>query len=580
MRPKRILFYVLFIFLLNSVWAQEPQLRWEQYETPEEAGFSSEKLAETKALYDTLGAAAFLIVYDGRVLASWGDVERRYMCHSVRKSFLSALYGIRVEDGTIDLDKTLAELNIDDKDKLTEKEKEAKISDLLKARSGVYHPAAYETAGMKAARPKRGSHKRDTFWYYNNWDFNTLCTIFRQETGDDFFADFKKRIADPIQMEDFRLMDCYYHLEPENSIHPAYPFRMSARDAARFGLLFLREGKWQGKQIISRDWVKESTSIHSHTDNRGGGYGYLWWIPGGDIKELGMYAALGVGSQIIAVIPKANMVIVQRVDTYTGRQVPPNARLFKMILEAKISDAKPDPKVRPLQSTPSFKRPELIHLEPDALKKYIVRDYQMGRRIVNIKKLDNELILDSPSFGKFKLFPFSDTKFVVEDLEQFLNYEFDDSGKPARVTLHQTLAMTDLYSTIMDQGIEAAVKQYEEIKKKGILITEYEMNNLGYQLLGLSKLKESIEIFKLNVKAYPQSFNAYDSLGEAYMIHGDNELAIQNYEKSLELNPRNTNAVQMIEKLRKKNECPSNLSAAHRIDSRYLITYLGLGECP
>jgi CubicO group peptidase (beta-lactamase class C family) len=553
MRYKRILFYVLFILLLNSAWAQEPQLHWEQYETPEEAGFSSEKLAEAKALFDTLDAAAFLVIYNGRVLASWGDVNRRYMCHSVRKSFLSALYGIRVDDGTVDLNKTLAELNIDDKDKLTETEKEATIRDLLKARSGVYHPAAYETEGMKAARPKRGSHKRDTFWYYNNWDFNTLCTIFKQETGDDFFADFKKRIADPIKMEDFRLMNCYYHLEPENSVHPAYPFRMSARDAARFGLLFLREGQWNGKQIISKKWIKESTSIHSHTDNRGGGYGYLWWILGGEFKELGMYSALGVGSQMIAVIPEANIVIVQRVDTYTGKQEPPNARLFKMILEAKVSDAKPNPKLMPLQNTPSFKRPELILLEDDAVSKYLISDYQMGRRLMSVKKMDNELMLDSPHFGKYKLLPYSDTKFVVEDLEQFLNYEFDTTGRPVRITLHQTLAMADLYSTLMEQGIEAAVKQYVEMKKKGIEISEYEMNDLGYQLLRLNKLKESIGIFELNVKAYPQSFNVYDSLGEAYMINGDNELAIQNFEKSLELNPRNTNAAEMIKKIKEKN---------------------------
>jgi len=176
----------------------------------------------------------------------------------------------------------------------------------------------------------------------------------------------------------------------------------------------------------------------------------------------------------------------------------------------------------------------------------------MGPRIVNVKRLDSELMLDSPNFGKFKLLPFTDTKFVVEDLEQFLNYEFDNTGKPVRVTLHQTLAMADLYSTIMEHGIEAAVKHYEEIRKKGIQITEYEMNNLGYQLMGLNKLKESIEIFKLNVKAYPQSFNVYDSLGEAYMINGDNAFAIQNYEKSLELNPLNTNAVQMIKKIKEK----------------------------
>jgi tetratricopeptide (TPR) repeat protein len=224
-----------------------------------------------------------------------------------------------------------------------------------------------------------------------------------------------------------------------------------------------------------------------------------------------------------------------------------------MILEAKVSDAKPNPKLMPLQNTPSFKRPELILLEDDAVSKYLISDYQMGRRLMSVKKMDNELMLDSPHFGKYKLLPYSDTKFVVEDLEQFLNYEFDTTGRPVRITLHQTLAMADLYSTLMEQGIEAAVKQYVEMKKKGIEISEYEMNDLGYQLLRLNKLKESIGIFELNVKAYPQSFNVYDSLGEAYMINGDNELAIQNFEKSLELNPRNTNAAEMIKKIKEKN---------------------------
>lgn len=81
---------------------------------------------------------------------------------------------------------------------------------------------------------------------------------------------------------------------------------------------------------------------------------------------------------------------------------------------------------------------------------------------------------------------------------------------------------------------------------------ENELNNLGYQLIAKQKIDESIEIFKLNVEAYPDAFNTYDSLGEAYMINGDKELAIQNYNKSLELNPNNTNAVNMLERLEEK----------------------------
>jgi tetratricopeptide (TPR) repeat protein len=75
------------------------------------------------------------------------------------------------------------------------------------------------------------------------------------------------------------------------------------------------------------------------------------------------------------------------------------------------------------------------------------------------------------------------------------------------------------------------------------------MNALGYQYLRNGKLSEAIEIFKLNVTVYPEAANTYDSLGEAYMINGNKELAIKNYTRSLELNPDNTNAMKKLKKL-------------------------------
>ena len=76
------------------------------------------------------------------------------------------------------------------------------------------------------------------------------------------------------------------------------------------------------------------------------------------------------------------------------------------------------------------------------------------------------------------------------------------------------------------------------------------MNGVGYQLLGMKKVKKAIEVFKLNVEAFPQSANVYDSLGEAYMMNGDKELAIKNYEKSIELNPQNTGGIETLKKLK------------------------------
>ena len=104
----------------------------------------------------------------------------------------------------------------------------------------------------------------------------------------------------------------------------------------------------------------------------------------------------------------------------------------------------------------------------------------------------------------------------------------------------------------LERQIDAAIEQYHQNKATGQHFSEFEINNLGYQLAGMNKIKEAIKIFKLNVDAYPEAFNVYDSLGEAYMRNGDDSLAIKNYQKSLELNPRNTNAELMIKRIRKE----------------------------
>ena len=111
-----------------------------------------------------------------------------------------------------------------------------------------------------------------------------------------------------------------------------------------------------------------------------------------------------------------------------------------------------------------------------------------------------------------------------------------------------------LLKTIGEKGIDAAVAQYRELKAKQADTYdtgEEELNGLGYRLMLQGKIKESIELFKLNVEMYPKSFNTYDSLAEAYMTNKERELAITNYKKSLELNPNNANATRMLEKLQK-----------------------------
>ncbi|HET6891567.1 MAG TPA: serine hydrolase, partial [Pyrinomonadaceae bacterium] len=120
-----------------------------------------------------------------------------------------------------------------------------------------------------------------------------------------------------------------------------------------------------------------------------------------------------------------------------------------------------------------------------------------------------------------------------------------------------------LLKTIQDKGIEAGLTEYRDLKARQPNVYDFsepQLNQLGYQLLRDGKIKEAIEIFKLNVEAYPKAFNTYDSLGEAYMVSGNNELAIQNYKKSIELNPKNTNGAEMLKRLESKTakEPPNN----------------------
>ena len=121
--------------------------------------------------------------------------------------------------------------------------------------------------------------------------------------------------------------------------------------------------------------------------------------------------------------------------------------------------------------------------------------------------------------------------------------------------LEQQSAATLLEQIIAESGIKSALEKYKEIRSKKeqkYYFDETEFNRLGYRLLGGKRISEAIEVFKLNIEMYPDSWNVYDSLGEAYMENGQNDLAIEYYQKSLKLNPQNTNAVNMLQRIKKK----------------------------
>jgi tetratricopeptide (TPR) repeat protein len=123
-------------------------------------------------------------------------------------------------------------------------------------------------------------------------------------------------------------------------------------------------------------------------------------------------------------------------------------------------------------------------------------------------------------------------------------------GRPYKAPIRD-IAET-LFSIVVAKDVQTAIKQYRELKATqtdAYDFSEQQLNGLGYQLLQMKRVKDAIKIFKLNVEMFPKGFNTYDSLGEAFMANGDKQLAIQNYKKSLELNPKNTGAAEALKKL-------------------------------
>lgn len=363
MRFLRLIVGVLLALLIIIVMAQEeaPQeihyhSSWEQFREPEEAGWSSDKLMEARNYYHELNSTSALLIYDGKVVFAWGDVTKNTRAHSIRKSFLNALYGIYIEKGLIDLQDTMDDLEITDINELTVQEKQATVADLLKSSSGIYLEAGEESWAMSRSRPARDSHPPGTHFYYNNWDFNVLGTIFNQQTETDLFREFKNQIAQPLEMEDFSIDHTWYQFESTRSLHPSYLFRVSARDMARFGQLYLQNGQWEENQIVPSDWIEESLKVHAVPEGFNVyGYGYLWWAAQqGEWEELRLFSAVGRYGQSIDIIPEKNIVFVHRMDSDDAlfplfNRVTSSQRLYllSLILEAKTGEAKDNPRTMP-----------------------------------------------------------------------------------------------------------------------------------------------------------------------------------------------------------------------------------------
>ena len=298
-----------------------------------QAGWDMPRLEAAFRLAATMGTSTLMVVTDGRPVRTMGDIRKPHRVHSVRKALLSALVGQHAGagKGKINLNHTLAQLEIDDAPvPLTKLQKQAKVLHLIKSVSGINHAAAAETGAMTADKQKQLGFRPNppgAVWAYNNWDYNALTTIFEQETGRRVCDAFLWGIARPLGMQDVTAQSVFYSRDKALSVHPKAGFKLSARDMARFGQLYLDQGRFDGRQIVPAAWVRRITTDFTRTGRKGlgSGHGYLWWVPcDAASKKMGVpggtFLASGFAGQKIVVVPAWRTVIVHQVSTddYNG----------------------------------------------------------------------------------------------------------------------------------------------------------------------------------------------------------------------------------------------------------------------
>ncbi|WP_222720706.1 serine hydrolase domain-containing protein [Actinomadura sp. HBU206391] len=309
---------------------------WEQV-APDAVGLDAAELERLAAVAERGQSTCLVVVRDGKLAGEWyfqgTDQDTGRNVYSVTKSVASTLVGIAQDDGDLRIGDRASKWITEWKGTPSEA---VTVRDLLSNDSGREWStdtdyrrllgARDRTAfaiGLKQARPP------GEVWAYNNSAVQTLQRILQKATGQDVAAFARQRLFEPLGMSRSTLTT-----DRAGNAQLFMGMQSTCRDMARFGLLMLNNGRWDGRQIVSADWVKEATGRSSTKLNAA--YGHLWWlnrrgplgeplaatgrsgagrvtktgrlVPGGPDR---MYWALGFGNQLIQVDPGSGTVVVR-----------------------------------------------------------------------------------------------------------------------------------------------------------------------------------------------------------------------------------------------------------------------------
>ncbi|WP_299676014.1 serine hydrolase [uncultured Dokdonia sp.] len=427
------------------------------------SSFTQEKLDEiTSYLEDESETSSMLVLENGKVIYEYGDVSQVSYIASCRKSVLAMLYGKYVANGTIDLEQTIGDIGIDEDDGLLTIEKQATIENIISSRSGVFHIPAnggYDEKNIK----ERGTVQPGEYFVYNNWDFNVAGYILEQKSGKSIYEEIEEQLAIPLGFEDWNIENQKRTINEDKSRYSAYHIHISTRDMAKIGQLMLQKGQWEGKQLISKEWVEKITSTITpvETVNQRDqidisspvqfSYGNMWWLverfyDNPDFE--GSYTASGYAGQFITVIPKRNVVIAHKTN-------------MDLLTYAGLSQR---------SSTPSWRYWVILRkllLNKKNLKE-LAKEKSVNEMIAFVKETKNEQSIYDISEGALRVY-----------------------GK-----------------TLMDQGNYEEAIQFFELsiaRHPSGYYTHYTLDYYGKCLLKLNRNQEAIKVFENSLKFNPDN---------------------------------------------------------------------------
>jgi CubicO group peptidase (beta-lactamase class C family) len=350
--------------------------------SPEEQGMDSEKLLEIHDFYTKAheknpeySIDSISIYRNGYLVADYYfnplyPKNTKHVIHSVTKSIMSALIGIAIDQGYIEnVDVPYVNFFPEKQDSIKdEKMKEITLQDLLSMETGIRSRdfALYQWEGIFEMQKSDdwvayvmglpvdvGPGER---FDYSNMSSFLLSAIIEETTGMDTLDFVRKNLFGPLGIEDVQ-----WEWSPQGYAIGYARMWLKPEDMAKFGLLYLHKGEWDGEQVIPAAWVEESVTPHAFPKNYvkildangeedqklttfnwrktniiqsfSDGYGYQWWL-----DKDGSYSAVGVGGQHIMVVPEGNLVVVVT-NASSGMGVFfPRKILDKFILPAIISD--------------------------------------------------------------------------------------------------------------------------------------------------------------------------------------------------------------------------------------------------